>query len=270
MKRVNQIVIFSLMILLSVKLLSAQQLREIASFELDPVQLLKTRSDADIKNARVTIAAGKRPIGAILHGIVYQTGVQFGLEFDNADSGRNHIFKPYLYVIDGSKPGQILVSERSPDDYSFAKSLEFSAQNVRLEDFLEDLVPKLGDSSWEINDGVVNIRPKRRRDPAVEKFLNTKISKFWFPAGQRTGKFFDTVRDLPEFVERRIKIETLGLPTTGNGQNFTLSEAISLTDVTVRELLNRLAKLNQCGWFVAPSDTTERSKDGELIVHLGI
>ncbi len=265
MKHIKQPILISIVILCSATILCAQQYREIPGFELDTVKLLKTRSDEEIKALRVTIAAGKRPLGAILYGIAYQTGVPVGLEIGNPDLQPNYHFNPHLSVGDGSKPGQIVVSDQSPDQYRSAKELFMvSADNARLDNFLDDLVEKLDEFTWEINDGVVNIRPKGKRDPAVETFLNTKISRFWFPAGVQIGKFFDTIRDLPEFKKSRFIITTAG-GTFGYGRRFTLTEPVSLTDVTVRELLNRLAKLNQCGWYVFPSADKERSKDNDVI-----
>lgn len=130
--------------------------------------------------------------------------------------------------------------------------ISINAQNTRLEDVLDSIVSQMENYSWEINDGVVNIFPVRGRDTRYEALLNLNIKRFRVFKGNSSSMIRSRIRELPEFkeflAERGIH-SSAATPGEGFG-NVPLSDEFEFSNVSFRDLLNKITVLKRGGWVL--------------------
>ncbi len=107
---------------------------------------------------------------------------------------------------------------------------------------------------------MVNIFPSKGRNAEVEAFLNLKIGQFEFTNEKKNTLLVQTVRELDEVRRFGREIRSRDGLSFGDGMAFSLDETLSFTKLTMRESLNHLAKVNQCGWFIQMKTVTVPAK----------
>ncbi len=229
--------------------------RLVSDFSLKPTDLLKTRPDTEIKNLRVTMPDEPAPLGRVLYRLAFQTGIPIGLEVADFDDWEAFEYDPYLVILrSGDRAGWQVMGETPGWRIEPIRSFSLNTNHSRFEDVLDDLVAQMQSYRWEIRDGVVNIFPKRRKSKLIKEFLETEIRNFKFPKGKSIKRLMDSMYELTE-LERFSIAPAIG-GTLGEDK-FTLSEDVEFSNITVKELLNRLSRINMCGWVVSSLERKE-------------
>ncbi len=218
---------------------------------LIPDSIFGPTADDDLAERRVSIHVTNGPFATIVYRLAYDYGVKFGFEASPLDRDHEgYVFEPYLYVTRGRlnrcHPAEQL------DVVDFRVTL--NADNQKLRVVLDDLVRQMTNYKWTIRDGMVNVSPKYDREPVIEALLDLRIAQFRFKAGRKIIHVFEDLRKTTELRGFRktnnIEITMNSGGIDGDGLNFVLQEDIEFNDLTVRELLNKLGKLNKVGWII--------------------
>ncbi len=238
---------------------SAAQSRLVEQFEPAPTELLKTRPDTEIKDQRVTLPNEGLQFGDILYRLAFQTGVPIGVEVNDLGNDRfDYAFEPELVLWDRKDLGKCFALYKSGVVYLNAREdFRIDAANARFEDVLNELLSQMDGYKWEIVDGAVNIRPKTQKSSEVTGFLDTKIGKLTLPEGSTTKLLVNRLLEIPEL--RDFDFDALTGATIGDDK-FTLKEKIVFENLTVRQLLNRLAKINMAGWYVGSESNGTKTR----------
>lgn len=216
---------------------------------IDPGAAERGLSDAEIRKIRISVTARDKVLGAVLYEVAVRSGVPIGLEIaDKFDDRRDFQFSPVLSIGQSYDGAPIYLAAVS-DNYSTAKrrySVDFKMK--RLEEILDQLVGDMGDYVWWTEDGIVNIAPAKRGGSSLQELMSLKIKEFKFPAGRSILRLMDEVRKLPELTRFRAAFSHPG----GHSRDLlTMREDLIIRDVSFKELLNKLAKINGCGWFAS-------------------
>lgn len=78
--------------------------------------------------------------------------------------------------------------------------LNVDADNVALQEVLDQIVKQEPDYRWVVKDDVINLIPTKSRDDFVERLLNTPIQRFDPPKVLGPSQIRDAIVDLPEVV----------------------------------------------------------------------
>ena len=121
--------------------------------------------------------------------------------------------------------------------------------------------------SWRVDNDVINIFPRKGREPKFAKLMDMKISHFQAPKDMEVGYLEAIiVLHLPEF---KTFVAENGFYTEA-WQNASwnldrrLPEEMSFSGLTFRELLNAITKAKRGGWILKRARTmVYRSPSGE-------
>jgi len=131
--------------------------------------------------------------------------------------------------------------------------LSVMIQGRLLQDVLDDIVKKDPRYEWQIVDGVINVRPKSQRDGLLANVLETRVDVFEI---KRDSRLFQVKREILELPHVRALLEQekvaygpdvkLGGEFAKFGQDFSLN----VSNVTVREILNRIIRNSDVKYWV--------------------
>lgn len=201
----------------------------------------------DLKDKRITVKAKDKPLSAVFYHLMAVYDVPIGMEGSTLDKGTSDfMFNPNLPYV-----GQ----EFSRRDWQYKVDnnlLTIEFENARLETVLDEIVRQMKNYKWEINDEVVNIVPTKGRDARYEKLLAIKIGNFSFQKDFLVAQIRNDILDLPEvkkFLSENKLHSTKLRPYTGNvGRRLPIE--MKFSDLTFRELLNKIAKIKKGGWLL--------------------
>jgi hypothetical protein len=201
----------------------------------------------DLKDKKITIKGKDKPLWAVFYRLMAAYDVPIGMEASTLDKGTSDfMFNPNLPYI-----GQEFSTR---DGYYAVKNnlLTLEFENARLETVLDEIVRQMKNYKWEINDGVVNIVPTKGRDARYEKLLELRIGNFSFQKDFNVAQIRNDVLDLPEvqkFLSDNKIFSTKLRPYTGNVSR-SLPIEMKFSDLTFRELLNKITKIKRGGWLL--------------------
>ncbi len=111
---------------------------------------------------------------------------------------------------------------------------------------------------WEVNDGVINFVPIKDRDSRYERLLNLRISSFTV---RKTASMRSVRLKLMNLPEIKNFLNSNNLSTSGNRGgilsttiNREVGYELSFSNLTVKELLNKIAKTKGGGWILKKHD----------------
>ncbi len=133
--------------------------------------------------------------------------------------------------------------------------------NGRLDEVFNSIVRQMGNYQWQIADGVVNIFPKKGRDPRYEALLKMKVAGFTLKSGETIGSISQKLRSLPELKEFLTRNKLYFNPSR-SGIDFLLSAQLDRTvpsqikcaNITFLDLLNKITNVKKGGWMIKKSD----------------
>lgn len=243
---------FSLALQVSTILSYAQDCPEVEySNDLVPDSVFASEVEGDLAERRISIHVADESFATVVYRLAFDYGVRIGFEESPLDRKDGHfVFEPYLYVTRGR------INRCHPAEQLDAGSfgITLNAENQKLGVVLDDLVRQMRNYKWEVRDGMVNLVPSDKRDSMIEAFLELRIAEFRFRAGRKIIHLFEDLRNTTEIQDfrksNRIEFRMNRGSIIGDGLNFVLRTEIEFKGLTVRELLNRLGKLNQVGWII--------------------
>lgn len=131
--------------------------------------------------------------------------------------------------------------------------LSVMIQGRTLQEVLDETVRKDPRYEWKIIDGVINVRPKSQRDGLLAKVLETRVDFFEIKRDSRLFQVRREILELPH-VKALLEQEKVGygpdVKLGGEFVKFGKDFALSLSNVTVREILNRIIRTSDVKYWV--------------------
>jgi hypothetical protein len=148
--------------------------------------------------------------------------------------------------------------------------ISIDLQGRPLRDVLDAIIEQDPRYEWKVVDGVINVIPKASRDQFLKDLLETRVERFTIDRG--TGRF-DIRRKITEIPEVRAKLERAGINHGVGGliTNADFSEAgpdftLDVSDITVREILNRVIASSETKYWIV-NKVTDEDNHAEFIVN---
>lgn len=226
--------------------------------------------EISLKDKRVSIHRENASLGTVFRDLIERYDVPIGFEESTLDAQHSDYLFEVNIAFEGNMCRVISSSgrERKCEQIEFkAKEIKFtiSADNEPLENVLNQIVLQMKHYKWEINDGVVNIFPMIGRDPRFENLMNVKVKSFINRNGigtesKKIGYIQGNVLMTPEIIEY-LRENNLGLTTSHNfspNRGRELPCDLKYSNVTFKELLNKITKCKRGGWIIKRNDFLER------------
>jgi hypothetical protein len=231
------------------------------------IQTIGKENGLLLKNKLISIHYENAHLGTIFRDLIENYDVAIGLELSNLDSDHteyhfetNRIYDNQSYSIDSRTGAKKKVEQRI--FYVKTKQFTIKAENEPLENVLNEIVSQMKYYDWEINDDIVNIFPIEGRDEKVQELLNTKIKNYTLQIDKfavnslRIHALVGIINILPEIREFRRNNEiqvSIGANPPNSDRPFT--ETLVFSDLTLKELLNKITKHKRGGWHINYSKT---------------
>ncbi len=175
------------------------------------------------------------------------------------------------------------------NDYDFDTNVRFSnhwrpnfkvkenwitidVQDEPLESILNLIVGQMRHYQWSINDDVVNIYPTKGRNPIYKNLLELAIADFTIRKDNPILGLRMNVFALPE-VEEFLEANSLRTSPYRRDRGALLRPLpykISLQDVTLRELLNGVARIKQGGWILKRNKLQRAESETDEYIEIDI
>lgn len=220
-----------------------------------------------VKDRKITINLDNQPLAVVMQSLMEKYDVAIGFEESKLDRLHND------YDFEVNMPA---VATRTITDADGNVRLKISGGRVykpkehlfsinitdgKLEEVLNVIVKQMENYKWELSDGVFNIVPIRGRDTRFESLLNMKISKFSFKKGDNVEAISDLLVTLPE-LKTFLKVNDLYFNPSREGFDFQLDAqlnrkingAMDFSEITFRDLLNKVTAIKRGGWILKASD----------------
>lgn len=229
-----------------------------------------------LKGKQITIKMQNQPLGLVFRYLMENYDIQIGFEQSLLDKDHNEynfetnlpaIAETKLQSVDGNVEMKLEVqlgfkAEKHPITVNF--------DNAKLEDVLNQIVRQMDNYEWEINNDVINIFPTQGRFEKFEKLLETKVTNFTLEKGKTVRDITTSIKELPEFYKFIDKNNLVffgfrsGSVLRINAQyGRTVNAEMNFSNLTFRELLNKITKIKKGGWILRWIKT--RTSGRELI-----
>ncbi|MEO7508335.1 MAG: hypothetical protein ABIZ95_13910 [Pyrinomonadaceae bacterium] len=213
-------------------------------------------SSSELKNKRITITMRNKLLYDVFKRLIDDYDIAIGFEQSNLDDGKDHyVFETNIRYDEGphftpdGRPVLFVGNRPSVNDHF----ITIDYRNARLEEVMDDIVAQMKNYSWRVDNEVINIYPLKGREPKFARLMGRKIDKFFAPKDMEVGYLEALiVLELPEFktfiLENNLYVESW--------QNATpylkrpLPEAMTFSDLTFKDLLNRITKSKRGGWIL--------------------
>ncbi|MBK8148967.1 MAG: hypothetical protein IPK58_12355 [Acidobacteria bacterium] len=221
----------------------------------------KAKEADSIANLKISIKLENGSLSDFVKILSENYGVQIGFEESNLD--RDHwgfwfqTNPPYRTVIqtksgDGRVVATTVVEARSGTGN---RPINLVAKESTLDVVLNKVVGQMSNYNWEYARETVNIFPKIGRDEKLEQLLNLRIAEFRLNQDATVEGITGAIQRLPEF-RKFLKSNRLIFTGIRDGEESALkaqygrsvSKSIDLRNLTLREILNEIAKAKKGGW----------------------
>ncbi|MBS1798009.1 MAG: hypothetical protein JSS81_29585 [Acidobacteria bacterium] len=233
-----------------------------------------------LEDRRITIRMEKQPLGLIFRYLMEKYDIPIGFEESALDKYHSEYFfdtnMPAAYDGDIRHPVDELEKKARPQTVFKANlhPITVNVENGKLTEVFDQIVPQMLYYKWEINDNVVNIFPVQGRFDNFEKLMEMKIFEFTFEKGKTVNDITVNIKRLPE-ISRFLKENELlfrgyrpGGPWRVLGQyGRTIDAEMKFSDLTFRELLNKITKVKKGGWMVSSGPV---KPSGRIIIDIDI
>jgi hypothetical protein len=214
----------------------------------------------------ITLKMVEQPVFDVFLRLIYKYDVPIGFEESTFDKDHDdYYFQPQV------PPSEEKAKYFGNDSKTYAEdiknhliSLDFT--NARLETVLNSIVKQMKYYNWEINDGVVNIFPVKGRNRLFENLLSLQISNFYIKKGSEVERIsFRIIFGLPEFKKflDENNVETDGRVDDPWYYHRALTEDLSFSDLTFKELLNKITISKRGGWILRTCKHNKSVKVGK-------
>lgn len=233
-----------------------------------------------LEDKRVTIKMEKQPLGKVFELLSFVCDIPIGFEESILDrDSDDYLFEtnlpffgdPKKPIVFNSLPEPCVAAYHTNPGYSRGFNVKenwisIDIENGTVKEVFDIIVPQMKNYKWEINDGVVNIIPKVGRDERYERLLNLKVKNYFLEKGAPIGIIRTKIFQLPETVEflYENKISFKMIRAHPNFIRRIPGIEFDYSDLTFRELLNKITKEKKGGWILKENDRFG-SKDDEYI-----
>lgn len=219
------------------------------------------KNEVDLKDKKITIKFEKQPLGIVFRYLMKNYDIPIGFEWSLLDKDHNdYNFDTNLLP---TAETTVTSSDNKPEiglqSYIVFKAdnypITVNFDNAKLEDVLNEIVRQMNFYKWEINNDVVNIFPTQGRHEKFAELLDTKISQFTFEKGKTVRDITANIKELPEFIKytennnlffRGVRSGPILLIDPQYGR--TIDGEMNFSNLTLRELLNKVTKIKKGGW----------------------
>lgn len=240
--------------------------------------------ETSLKDKRITIKMDRQPFGKIIEYLIENYDVAVGFEESILDRDHNdYEFETNLSVGNQkrliSKDGNSRILITSEREFIVKKHwLSVNAVDSRLEDVLNNIVGQMQNYKWEINDDVVDIYPIKGRDEKFERILDLNIRHFELEtknSNPQIKKPIFLIRNqifkLPELTsfldENKFYYNKLYRESLDNLDRKIPNE-LSFSNLTFRELLNKITKIKRGGWILKRSDLYNTKEEESIDINI--
>ena len=135
---------------------------------------------------------------------------------------------------------------------------------------MNQIVEQMENYDWKIVDEVVNIYPVKGRDERFEKLLEVNIENFTFDKRLGVGWFKSKMNQLPD-LQPFLQKNNLYMSAWSNASYadinriMDLDEDLKFSNLTLKELLNKITKIKRGGWMLRKHDFTPTDPQKEVI-----
>ncbi len=227
------------------------------------VPVMSQEEQTSLKDKRVTIRMEAQPLGVVFRYLMEKYDIPIGFEQSVPDRSHSD------YAFQTNLPSSAQYSMRSADGgirLTDTAQRAFEARThpitVNVEDgsvaeVFTQIVRQMENYKWEINDGVVNIYPVKGRDKRFEELMGTSVRSFTLEKGKKIYDITTNIMLLPEFRSFLLKYK-LRFTGVRVGTNFlvdaqygrVLDVGMDFSDLTFRDLLNKITRLKRGGWIL--------------------
>lgn len=204
----------------------------------------------DQKDKKITLKLKNKPLSVVFFNLMVKYDVPIGMEGSTLENDTvDYVFNTNLPYVDPSSK----ITDRSYDVKDHFLTVD--VENASLETVLDEIVGQMKNYKWEINDEVVNIIPIKGRDKRYEKLLAINISNFIFQEYFTIGQIRNNILDLPEvqkYLSENNILSTKYRGFIGNAARV-LPVGMEFSNLTLRELLNKITKIKRGGWLLRQS-----------------
>ena len=223
----------------------------------------------ELKDKRITIKMKNKMLWDVFMRLMYDYDVAIGFEESTLDSRHDdyefEVNVPYDEPSEKDANGYPLNGSGGyPNDVkNHLMTVDF--KDARLEDVMNDIVRQMKNYDWEINDEVVNIFPIRGRDPRFEKLLDLKISQFSIEKGRAVGIIQGIIIHILPEIKAFLAENNLYAEASRNAPWYIerpLPVGMKFSNLTFKELLNRITKKKRGGWILKRAKLGEEQDEG--------
>jgi hypothetical protein len=224
----------------------------------------------DLKDKRITLKTEKIHCGTVLGYLREVYDIPIGFEESVLDRNtaefRFSANSPGISYYPLENVDGILKLPANSHSKPPLHPVTLNAENERLEDVLNQIIRQIENYKWEINDGVVNIYPIKGRDDRFKKLMDLRINRFVFEKGKPIWEITTNIKSLPEFSAFAAK-NNLYFTGTRSGPEGALQEmygrkideAMNFSNLTFRDLLNKITKIKRGGWILKWRFTSKKT-----------
>jgi hypothetical protein len=210
--------------------------------------------DTDVRQKRVTIQMSDRPLYTVFSRLVQKYDVAIGFEESVLDRKHRHYYFETNIAIDHGRGDDASDKEMFPPMPRFKEHLiSVNFVEAKLEDVMDKIVDQMVNYDWKVDAGVINIFPKRGRDPRIAKLLEIKVSDFGVGSGSDINAIHaQLMLHLPEF-KSFLADNDLEAETGRVGSVLTdriLPDGLRFSNLTFRQLLNAITRVKRGGWMI--------------------
>jgi hypothetical protein len=217
----------------------------------------------NLKDKRITIKMEKQPLGLVFRYLMENYDIPIGFEESLLDKDHNE------YFFDTNLPSVGEANFQSTNgiaELKFRVETKFTAElhpitvkfdNGKLEEVFDKIVGQMEHYKWEINDNVINIFPTQGRVEKFQKMMEVKIADFKFEKGKTVNDITINIKKLPEFIKfvQENNLVFFGYRPGGAIRvkaqyGRTVDAEMNFSNLTFRELLNKITKVKKGGWMV--------------------
>jgi hypothetical protein len=222
------------------------------------INVLSQEKEVTLKDKKITINRENESLGTIFRDLIELYDVPIGFEESIFDRGNedylfetNILYKKNCSQVSDKTCGSIKQRLFISKNHKFSIHVE----NESLENVLNQIVSNMKYYKWEINEEVVNIVPIIGRDKRLEDFLKVEIKSFANVDGlgrpSKTIAYISSsivfTPEINNFLKNNnIYLTNGAYQSLNNGRN--LSDNLVLSNLTLRELLNKITKYKRGGW----------------------
>jgi hypothetical protein len=210
-------------------------------------------------NQAVTIRTDHKPLGEVLRQLNKNYAIGVGLELSQLDADHDDFnfetnFPP---VVEDriERDAYTITNDVEPSFEAKKYTITVDANQRPLREVLDAVVNQMKNYRWEISEGVVNIIPTKGRDKRYMDFLALSVKHLSLGKKRPPVSLIrQKIMALPE-VTAFLAENSLRFASTNSGfvraLNREFEGDLEYADITMRQLLNTIARSNKGGWILS-------------------